>query len=40
VDLGTATADGALSLAVGDETVDCDASEIRETRAVLERELD
>ncbi|NHX36661.1 MULTISPECIES: phosphoribosylformylglycinamidine synthase subunit PurL [Halolamina] len=39
-ELGTATADGALSLSVGEESIVVDAGEIGELRDVLARELD
>ncbi|WP_254767832.1 phosphoribosylformylglycinamidine synthase subunit PurL [Salinilacihabitans rarus] len=38
--LGTATEDGMLSIAAGEETVEADAATIRDLRSVLERELD
>ena len=40
VDLGAATADETLSLAVDGVTVQCGFAQVRETRRVLERELD
>ncbi|MFA9504619.1 phosphoribosylformylglycinamidine synthase subunit PurL [Natrinema sp. H-ect1] len=40
VELGTATDDGSLSVAVGDRTIETDAAEIRERRATIERGLE
>src|SRR6056297_12998 len=40
VELGAATDDGRLTIAVGDRTIETDASEIAERRATIERELE
>ncbi|OIB57947.1 phosphoribosylformylglycinamidine synthase subunit PurL [Natrialba sp. SSL1] len=40
VSLGSATADGTLSLTVGDETITVDATEIRDLRSTIEDELE
>ena len=40
VELGSATDDGRLTIAVADRTIETDASEIAERRATIERELE
>jgi len=40
VELGSATDDGRLTIDVGDQTIETDASEIAELRATIERELE
>ncbi|WP_049923315.1 phosphoribosylformylglycinamidine synthase subunit PurL [Halopiger djelfimassiliensis] len=40
VELGSGTPDGTLTIAVGDRTIEVDASGIRDRRATLERELE